>query len=268
MRKKIALLLALLMTAAVLSGCQQETNVYPEAGKTTPRVIQQGDALATPTPTPTVVPADFYDTDAGYDPLAEEDDSLTGSYALGVFNEMGDSVYAGTTPIPLDPIDMPTPTPRPDLVFNYAEYTASKLGLSFEAPNDWTVTTDDGTTYTLTDPNTRDGVNAFISITVSTVGGTYKLTDVKNDLKSQLAEIQKNYPTWSVAVAAGRTLMGEDGYYNTYRGEEFDGTVVRGLVHIVLLSGRTVTIHLQAPGWFNTSYTKVYSKMRNTLKGI
>ncbi len=267
MRKKIALLLALLMTAAVLSGCQQEKTVYQEAGKTTPLVIPQGDALATPTPTPTVVPADYYD-DGTYDPLAEEDNAQTGANSLGVYNEMGDSVYAGTTPIPLDPIDMPTPTPRPDLVFSYAEYTASKLGLSFEAPNDWTVTTDDGTTYTLTDPNTRDGVNAFISITVSTVGSTYKIADVKNDLKSQLAEIQKKYPTFSVAVAAGRTLMGQDGYYNTYRGEEYDGTVVRGLVHIVLLSGRTVTIHLQAPGWFNTSYTKVYSKMRNTLKSI
>lgn len=36
--------------------------------------------------------------------------------------------YAGSTPIPLDPIDMPTPTPRPSLSFTYGDYSAASVG--------------------------------------------------------------------------------------------------------------------------------------------
>lgn len=268
--KKVALLLVLTLAASALAGCaqQKDQTIYQEAGKQT--VIKQQDALSTSTPTPSPTPEtdtqqDTYD---GYDPAAEEDDALTAMYAGGVYDEMGQSVYAGATPIPIDPIDMPTPTPRPDLVFNYGAYTADKLGLTFEAPNDWTLTADDTSVYTLTDPNIRDNINASISITITQTANNYKLGDVKNDLKSTLAEIQKSYTKWSVANADSRTLLGEDGYYNTYRGEEYDGTVVRGLVHIALLNGRTITIHLRAPGWFNTSYLKVYTRMRNTLKAL
>ncbi len=275
MKKKLALLLALTLLAASLGGCTQEQTTYPEAGQAQSQTVIQQSNLLTVTDPPTNPPVqeDTADEDIDldledYDPASEEDDELNYYYALGAYNASGEAIYAGATPIPLDPIDMPTPTPRPDLVFTYDTYTASRLGLTFEAPNDWNVTQDDATGFSLTDPTTRENINASITITVTQVANNYKLSDVKTDLKNELAEIQKSYTTWSAANAAARTLLGADGYYNIYRGELYDGTIVRGLVHIVLLPGKTVTVHLISPGWFNSSYTKVYTRMRNTLKEL
>lgn len=276
MKKKLALLLALTLLAASLGGCTQEQTTYPEAGQAQTQTVIQQSNLLTVTDPPTDPPVQEDTTEdedidldlEDYDPASEEDDELNYYYALGAYDASGEAIYAGATPIPLDPIDMPTPTPRPELVFTYDTYTASRLGLTFEAPNDWNVTQDDATGFALTDPTTRDNINASITITVTQVANNYKLSDVKTDLKNELAEIQKSYTTWSVAVAASRTLLGADGYYNTYRGELYDGTIVRGLVHIVLLPGKTVTVHLISPGWFNSSYTNVYTRMRNTLKEL
>lgn len=275
MKKKLALLLALTLLAASLGGCTQEQTTYPEAGQAQSQTVIQQSNLLTVTDPPTNPPVqeDTADEDIDldledYDPASEEDDELNYYYALGAYNASGEAIYAGATPIPLDPIDMPTPTPRPDLVFTYDTYTASRLGLTFEAPNDWNVTQDDATGFSLTDPTTRENINASITITVTQVANNYKLSDVKTDLKNELAEIQKSYTTWSAANAAARTLLGADGYYNIYRGELYDGTIVRGLVHIVLLPGKTVTVHLISPGWFNSSYTNVYTRMRNTLKEL
>ena len=110
---RIWLVLLLVVLATVVSGCAKEPQIFQEAGKQTP--VTQSDPLnvteePTAEPTPTLVPADFYDTDDDYDPASEEDDNAY--LADGVYDERGLSVYAGTTPIPIDPVDMPTPTPR------------------------------------------------------------------------------------------------------------------------------------------------------------
>ncbi len=273
MKKKLALLLALTLLAASLGGCTQESVTYPEAGQAQSQTVIQQNDLLTVTDPPTATPASEETADEDidfddYDPSSEEDDALNYYYALGAYNDAGEAIYAGATPIPLDPIDMPTPTPRPALAFTYATYTPSRLGLTFEAPNDWYISQDDTSGFTLTDPTARDNINASISITVTQVSNNYKLSDVKTDLKNQLAEIQKSYTKWSVANAASRSLLGADGYYNTYRGELYDGTIVRGLINIALLPGKTITVHLISPGWFNSSYTNVYTRLRNTLKEL
>ena len=264
--RAFALLLLCTVLAVSVSGCTQgEPEVYPEKSQ---EVVRQAGLGETAQPTDAPVQEDTPDPELDYDPAAEEDDALQGYYASGEYNEYGVSVYAGTTPIPLDPVDMPTPTPRPDLTFTYAAYTASGLGLTFEGPMDWQVTEDTSSTFTLTDPTTRDNVNASLSISTAPVANNYKAADAAGDLKSYLLNLQKNYTKWHTENAAKRTLMGADGYYNVYRAELYDGTIVRGLVHIALVNGRTVTVHLQSPGWFNSSYTKAYTKLRNTLKAL
>ena len=45
--------------------------------------------------------------------------------------------YTGATPIPLDPIDAPTPTPQAPLNFTYITYSPTTVGVSFEAPAGW-----------------------------------------------------------------------------------------------------------------------------------
>lgn len=265
--RAIALLLLLALLASAVSGCaQKEPEVYPNAAA--PTAIKQGGLLETARPTdPPAEPQSADELD--YDPLAEEDDALQGYYAQSEYNEYGQAVYAGTTPIPLDPVDKPTPTPKPELSFTYVAQTAAALGLSFEGPTDWMLTAEGSTTYTLTDPTTRDNVNASITISVAPVANNYKSTDITGDLKSYLLNLQKSYTVWRTENAAKRTLMGEAGYYNIYRGELYDGTTVRGLVHIALVNGRTITVHLQCPaGFYQNSYVKVYTKLRNTLKAL
>jgi hypothetical protein len=48
----------------------------------------------------------------------------------------------------------------------------------------------------------------------------------------------------------------------------FDGTIVRGRVHMALLDGRLLTMHVSCPGWYNTDYMTVYTHIRDTLKAI
>ena len=92
--KKLCLLLALMLLVGSV----------PATGA----LATQADPMALPTDAPSA----SFSLPEGYDPASEEDNS--GYYAYGAaYNDYGRNVYAGATPIPLDPIDMPTPTPSP-----------------------------------------------------------------------------------------------------------------------------------------------------------
>lgn len=202
----------------------------------------------------------------GYNPMLEEDNGFVANDT--VYDENGNTVYAGATPIPLDPIDMPTPTPRPSLTFSYGTVIAEKLGITFEGPVGWAVDVSAADAIVLTDPVTYDNVNATMTIRISPVDSDFKLADVKNEVRSMLAEIgQYNFAKWEVNDLSARTLLKKDGYYTNYRGEYYDGTVIRGRVMVALLDGnKIISVHMAAPGWFNESYMNVVSHMRDTLQ--
>ena len=82
----------------------------------------------------------------------------------------------------------------------------------------------------------------------------------------QLSQIQRNYVGWRIWTPDSRQLLKSDGVYNAYRGVAYDGTIVRGLVHVALVGQRVVTLSFSAPGNFNNSYQRVYNKMRNTIQ--
>ena len=220
----------------------------------------QADALSISTPAPIDLPD-------GYDPGSEEggDDD----YQPGLdYDQYGNVIiYAGSTPIPLDPIDMPTPTPRPELTFSYISMTADRLGLKFEGPGTWDVDDSQSDVFTLTDPNTLDNVNATLTLKITHVASSYQASNVKTDLANELSAMgQYNYTTWEASSAEKRTLAGKEGYYASYRGVYTDGTIVRGRVHMVLLDGnRLLTVTLNCPGWYNSSYVNVYTRFRNTV---
>ncbi|MBQ8081062.1 MAG: hypothetical protein IJ240_04095 [Clostridia bacterium] len=267
MKKILALLMALTMVAVLLSGCAQEQVTYPDAStaQQQAQTVRQADVLAQETPEP-VVPEIIFPEDDGTDEGDDYEDVDEGVLEAGDWSAYGaSSAYAGATPIPLDPIDMPTATPRPELEFTYTTYTA--LRYNFSVPEGWIVTEEDNT-YTLTDPVEREGVNGSVSITVTPVSSGYKLSDVKTELSNQLKSIQRNYVTWRIWTADSRKMLDSDGYFNTYRGETYDGTVVRGLVHIALVNNSLVMLQFKAPGWYNSSYQRVYNTMRNSLKGV
>lgn len=262
--KKWALLLVLVLAAILLAGCGSPEESFPEADSS----LQQ-DPMTIPTDVP--APAAEDDPWANYNPASEEDNG-NNSYAPNAsYNEYGQQKYAGATPIPLDPVDMPTATPKPNLTFSYGDVAADNIGLTFQAPVGWGIETPDAETIILTDPNAYDGINATMTIRIVSVPSSYKLTDVRTEISNMLKEIgQYNFSSFSKTELAARTLLKKDGYYADYHGTYYDGTAVNGRVMAVLLDGnRIITLHLVcAHGFFDTSYKDVINHFRNTAKLI
>ena len=182
-----------------------------------------------------------------------------------------DKVYAGATPIPIDPIDMPTPTPRPQLTFTFGDYTSSKLGLTFKSAVGYEINENISGKYILTEPaaSVKDNYPCTITLEISGVTKNYSAGDIKTSLSRFLAAEGEQYENWEVMQPASKTLMEARGYYNNYRGVLADGTIVRGRVHMALLeNNQLLTLHMSCPGWYNSSYMKVFDQIRDTLKPI
>lgn len=250
MKKRICLLLALVLTAMLLCGCAStpENNAEP---------VYQNDPLAIPTPALV--------TPLPYNPLDEEDGD---AYVPGaVYDEYGNMMYAGATPIPLDPINKATPTPKPALAFGYTQVPFESLGIQFEAPQGWYLDSSAPNTITLLDPNTYDGVQASLSVSITGVDKDYKLSNVKQTLNDTLKDLSRNYASWTQKQAASRTLLKKDGYYNRYTGITVDGVKVSGQVRIALLDDqRIITVILTAPDGYIVSYEEVLNHVRDTMK--
>lgn len=253
--KRFILLFALTAAAAILMAC-----AYAESGL-------QSDPMALPTD----APAPSFSLPEGYDPAAEED-SGSSSYASPLtYNDYGRAMYAGATPIPLDPIDMPTATPKPTLTFSYGAVTADKIGLYFEAPVGWGVDTSAEDTVLLQNPTAMDGINATITVRVYAVASSFKLADLRTELRSTLKTLgQYNFIKWSTTDLASRTLMKKDGFYADYEGTYYNGTAIYGRVMMALLdNNKVVMVHLSCPdGYFNSSYKAVINHLRDTMKQL
>ena len=271
-KKHAALALLICLTVVLLCGCAQEQTTYPEAG-TAPTIapVRQADVFSQPTdaPQPVVEFPEDYDPEEYTDEREEDwdqtEETATVNTGYAARPVMANSKYAGATPIPLDPVDMPTPTPRPDIEFEY-EKMDTALGYSMEVPVGWQVVQNDNTAFVIRDPETRDNVNATFSLTSQSVSSTYRVNDLKTELSNQLSQIQRNYVGWKIWQADSRQLLKSDGVYNAYRGVTYDDTVIRGIVHVALVNRSVVTLSFSAPGYYNTSYQRVYNRIRSTIE--
>lgn len=256
MKKRI--LLISLLTAAVLlcAACSASEKQEPQntaqaaTGQVAPMDQQATDAPSVPAA-------------GSYDPAAEEKGSA--------FPVSANKVYAGATPILLDPIDMPTATPRPELEFTYGDYTASKLGLTFRSAVGYEINENLQGKYILTEPAAavQDNYPCTITLEITGITKAYTVADVKTSLSRYLAEEGKQYDSWETWQAASKTLMGGKGYYNNYRGVLADGTIVRGRVHMAIINDtQLLTLHISCPGWFNSSYMKIYDAIHSSIKAV
>lgn len=260
--KKARLIPLLLAAALLLAGCGG-----PGGTKTTEEPALQPPPLDEPSAAPDTGVEGLPE---GYDPSLEEDKD--GEMVSGSAADATEVPHAGATPILLDPIDLPTGTPRPPLTFTYAAYTATGLGLTFESVAGYTVDDSTPNTYVLHEPpeQTKDNHPVSITFTMSPVVASYKSADVRRDLLAKVAELgQVNYKKWEPTYTAERTLLDRPGYYVNYRGVLLDGTIVRGRVHMALLPGnRVLMIHISYPGWYGNDYIGVFTHIRNTIKTI
>ena len=260
--KKTCLVLCLAFTAVLLTGC---TGATPgQVATTVPAVITQAPAMEIPTAAP---------LPEGIDPSAEEDLNPEYIDEISVISQAAEtSLYAGATPITLDPIDLPTPTPQPPMVFTYQTYTARNLGLSFESAAGYEVDESQPDSYILTEPASqqKDNYSVQISLIMTSAPNNYKAADIRADLRAKLEELGKfNYQQWQPSEPAQRTLLDASGYYANYRGVKTDGTIVRGRVHMALLpNNRLLTLHITNPAAYNTDYISVFTQIRNTLKAL
>ena len=266
--KKMLVALAMLMCLCLLAACSSETlrfevKTQPNGGTTTGttgnnNVLVDGDYM---------------------DPLAEEDlfddtswmeELPTAPVATPTPAPTIRGEYAGATPVPLDPIDKPTPTPVPPLAaFTYRGYDATKLGLSFEAPAGWDLNTDDPAYFVLTNPAKNVSYKAEIVIHAEKVASQYGETEMKNVVKSMLNAIGANAQVveFSPSDTASRTLLDAKGVYANYTATLSNGATIRGRVHVTCVERVLYTVHISAPAdYWNDYKENVYDHLRDTMR--
>jgi len=178
--------------------------------------------------------------------------------------------YTGSTPIPLDPIDMPPPPPRLPVTFAYVPYVIASLGLNFEGPAGWVpdeVSTVD--TFILTEPanQIKEGQLGVIRIQASYVTRNYNESNLKAEVTERLKGIGSvNFAEWKPSLTATRHLMGTMGVYANYSGTLANGVQVGGRIHCVCIDQRLYTIEITYPLGYRDDYLNAFSKMRETIK--
>lgn len=269
MKKRLILVLALLLCLCVLTACQtsepQKYTVKTSGGTTS----QQQTA-----------PNTQQQPEENYDPLAEEDDyAADPNYWAGELATPAPATatpaptirgeYAGATPVPIDPIDKPTPTQVPPLpAFSYKTYEATKLGLSFDGPAGWLVDDSDANNFVIQNPVT--GLYpATVTVYAGKVNRQYSESDLKTEVKNMLnavgsaAAVAKYEPS----STAPRTLMDAKGVYANYTAVLEDGTEISGRVHATCVEKVLYTVHISAPKpYWNEYKEQVYDKLRDTMK--
>ena len=265
MKKRLLFIALLLAAVTVLCACSSDTTTAGSAGQ-----VQQASGQVSPMEQTAAVQeqaqaAASQTLPDSYDPASEEDGTIAPVAANG------SKVYAGATPILIEPVDKPTATPRPELTFTYGEYVASKLGLRFSSAMGYDINENISGKYILTEPAAavKDNYPCTITLEISGVSKAYTVNDVKTSLSQYLSNEGLQYDKWEVMTAAKKTLMNGQGYYNNYRGVLADGTIVRGRVHMAIIGeGQLLTLHVSCPGWYNSSYMKLYDQIHGTIKPI
>ena len=280
MWKQRRLCLALVLCAAmVMTACQQK-----ETFPTSPQ--QQGTAQQQETDTPqdvqnifgeTPIPQEINFDDGSYDPTSEEGG---GEEMLPIPQDNGEdgvtsapimqSEYAGATPVLIDPIDKPTPTPLPSLTFTYSTYEVPSLHLSFDGPAGWLPDDSAPDAYTLTNPDPSMDYAAKLTIRCVPVSKNYTKNELIKEVKSTLDTIASDgFLKFERSNTAGRKFMNDDGIYANYNGTTTDGAKVAGRLIIACSNKMLYILNVSYPQGYTKTYVDgVYDKFRHTVKTI
>lgn len=289
MKRLWKIALCLLLTTVTLSACSGATPPSGNGGAVYDQATQYLGPTATPSPAPTQPPvssggdpsifsANPYDVTDGFtadDAMGEEDyidPAINGDTALSALQANAGGTeypYAGSTPIPLDPIDMPSPTPHPELSFTYASYTAGSLGVTFEAPSGWIVDDSQTEVFMVTEPDSQmhDGKQCVITISAMPVNSNYSERDLKSEVTDRLKTISAvNFSEWKPSLTATRYLMGSKGVYANYTGTRADGVKLGGRIHYACVNNMLYGVEIDFPLEYKDDYLNVFAKIRETLK--
>ncbi len=293
MKRNWKLMVCLLAALFALTACSGK----PSA-EDFPDITQAIGPTATPTAAPTPEPVQEPDLSgigggsifaenpylqdfSDMDPLAEEGyiDAEFGvlenttSWDISAADTTPSTVYpyAGSTPIPLNPVDMPTPTPKPDLSFTYAQYIASTAGVTFEGPANWQVNETQSYVFVLSEPTTqiKDGQQCIITVSAEPIGTNYDKRDLETHVEQRLDTIGgSQFTDFKPSYTATRHMMGSTGVYANYSGTLTDGTEVGGRIHYVSIDNVLYGLEIVFPEGFRDDFIDVFGEIRSSLKRI
>lgn len=286
MKRNWKLVLCLLLAMLTLSACSSQPD--PEDFPDITQALGPTNTPAPPTPEPQATPdsneaaggESIFDRNpydmTGFtaeDALREEDyvDPEYGSEQIYTFDRSigTDYAYAGSTPIPLDPLDMPTPTPRPDLSFTYAPYTASTVGVMFEGPVGWQINESQSSMMILSEPQNqiRDNQQCIVTLSAEPVAGNYDQGDLKTHVTQRLDTIGGGeFSEWKPSLTATRYMMGSNGVYANYSGTLTDGTEIGGRIQYVCIDNVLYGLEIVFPLGFKDDFLDVFGHIRSSME--
>ena len=177
--------------------------------------------------------------------------------------------YTGSTPIPLEPIDAPTPTPQAPLNFTYIAYSPASVGVTFEAPAGWIADDTYNEVFTLTEPESqmKNGQLGIINIYAVPVNSNYSESELVTEIKQRLSTIGSlNFTEWRPSLTATRYLMGSMGVYANYYGTLVTGVEVGGRIHATTIDSVLYCIQITYPLDFKEDFMDVFAQLRETIK--
>ena len=282
---KFSKILICIFILLALTACGKQQEEIPMANS-----VSQNLNPVTPTPVPTanIEPEMFYEenySEEGNDSifynnsydiaegavedvaqlaLAEEQSSMPVVEANGSYGS--DYIYAGSTPVPLYPVDLPPITPVPVNIV-YAPYQIN-LGLSFEAPAGWEMNDSTMNVVTLGEPiqQMKDGQIAQITISAVPVNEQMSIRELKDTVEERLDVIGgSNFVEWKQSYTAERYLLGSKGVYANYWGTLSGEVKIGGRIHYVCVDQKLYGLEIVYPIQYSDVFLDVFAKARETL---
>lgn len=273
LKKKIVCLILVLCAALVLTACGQQQETYPNQPRQDTGAAQQ----QAPVQEQVVAEAPAQQinfNDGSYDPASEEggqSEQVVAATNAATAAPVMQSEYAGATPVKIDPVDKPTPTPLPKLTFSYNTYTASNLHLTFEGPAGWMVDDLAVDSYTLTNPDPSMDYEAKVEIRTIAAGKDYTQKELIKEVKAQADTLRStgNFQSFDASDTAARFFIDGSGVYLAYKGILNDGqeTGVAGRIIVNTVNKTLYVLHVSYPrGLADTFADGVYNKVRHSMK--
>lgn len=179
------------------------------------------------------------------------------------------------TPVAVDPIDKPTPTPMPDPNYWYETYENASMGVSFSIPGTWLLNpnTNQDTTIQFVEPKDermeKDGYQTRLTVEKVNMGLSQTAADAKDRLESTLAQLESTFTSFTPGQPASTTIGDAKGYYCYYKAEYNDGTKtynMRGRIAIVAHEKALYQVRITTPQSWYSYYENVFRKVRNSFK--